>query len=189
MKLIKDFQENEKIEAKDGYKVIDNFYWYVSVLVDEPDKLEDYKLDGLMTVKIDGAEDSLTGKIMAINNYGEEKAILLRLNSHLEDHYMDRFVDLEIIKSRADGFKIPSKCITEKEGQQGVYIKEFNGIVRYRPVIIISSDSDYSYIVKGNAGYESYLVLKEGDDPLKTVTMYDEILLNPKRVSEGEIID
>lgn len=186
---IEDFQEDETIEAKDGYKVIENFYWYISLLIDEPEEVKDYKVDDLMTVVIGEQEDSLTGKIMAINNYDGKKAILLRLNSHLEDNYMERFVDLEIIKSRSDGFKIPNKCITEKEGQQGVYIKEFNGIVRYRPVIIMSSDDDYSYIVKGNAGYDTYLVLKEGDDPVKTVTMYDEILLNPKRVSEGEIID
>ncbi len=184
-----DFQEDENIEAKDGYKVIDNFYWYLSVLIDEPEEVADYKVDDLMTVIIGEQKDSLTGKIVEINNYSGKKAILIRFNSHLEDNYMDRFVDLEIIKSRSDGFRIPNKCITEKDGQQGVYIKEFNGIVRYRPVIVMSSDSDYSYIVKGNAGYETYIVLKEGDDPLKTVTMYDEILLNPKRVSEGEIID
>ncbi len=100
--------------------------------------------------------------------------------------YDERFVNFDIIKYKHNGYKIPTKAIVEKDGIKGVYIKEISGIVKFKPVEIIKEEDKFVYV---SSGENNTIVIKGGQDkPVKTITVFDEILLNTKGVKEGIIV-
>jgi len=77
--------------------------------------------------------------------------------------------------------------VIEKDGLKGVYIRDISGIIRFRPIEIISEDDDYVYISTGDKN--NYIFTGEGEEKVRTVRQFDEILLNPSYVEEGMIIE
>lgn len=176
---------DRNIEPKSGFRVIDNFYWYMAIIVDDFTELQGKEEDIIISLTINDVDLELDGRVMAVNREGEKGVIVVRFNNHMEDFYNERFVIANIIKSKRNSYKIPNRTIFEKDNIKGVYIKEFSGIVRFRPVEVLKEEGDFTYISEGDAGY---IELKE-DEKIRTVDMYDEIILSPSSVEEGQIIN
>ncbi len=176
---------DRNIEPRSGFRIIDNFYWYTALIVDDFEALDNPEDNTLLSMKINNSDTELTGKIMAVNKNDNKGVIIVRFNNYLEEFYNERFVISRIIKSKENAYKIPSRTIFEKDGINGVFIKEFSGIVKYRPVEILKIEGDFSYVSKGDNGY----ITLNKDENIRTIDLYDEILLNPSSVEEGQIIN
>lgn len=179
-------KEEGKIENLNGFKVIDNFYWYIAIKIENFKLLGELEENSLMEVSIDDNERFLLGKIMKINRTGNKGVVIVRFNNYLEEYYSKRFPIVKVIKSKETGLKIPSRTIIEQDGIKGVFIKEFNGIIRFRPIKVLKEKNDFTYVSKGRDGY---IELKNSDELKKTITLYDEIVLTPTNHFDGEIID
>ncbi len=169
-----------------GFKIIDNFQWYMGLKIDDIKNLKEYEVGDFLHIRIKDDDRELTGRIVAINKSGNKMVVILRFNAYLEDYFDLRFLSVDIILSEKKGFKIPTKSILDKEGQKGVYIKEFNGIVKFRPISIIDSNKDYTFV---NIGKNGYIDIKGYEKPVQTINLYDEIFLNPSIIEEGQILD
>ncbi len=169
-----------------GFKIIDNFQWYMGLKIDDIKNLKEYEVGDFLHIRIKDDDRELTGRIVAINKSGNKMVVILRFNAYLEDYFDLRFPSVDIILSEKKGFKIPTKSILDKEGQKGVYIKEFNGIVKFRPISIIDSNKDYTFV---NIGKNGYIDIKGYEKPVQTINLYDEIFLNPSIIEEGQILD
>lgn len=178
--------DKEEDKALNKYKIINNFNWYLAIKIDNIKDVQAYKLYDSIYLKIDDIDRELVGNIVAINDSNSKAVYIVRFNSYLYDYYDLRFPTVEILLKRQDAFLIPSKSIIDKDGQKGVYIKEFNGIVRFRPIEIIDEKDNYTFISKGN---ESRLINLDSENPVRTISLYDEILLNPLNFKEGEILN
>lgn len=169
------------------YKIINNFSWYILIKVDNIKDIESYEEGDSILLAGKDIIGELRGYIERISVEGNKGVVLCKFNRDFSNYYDKRHIELDIIKNAYDTFKIRKKAIIEKDGIEGVYIKDISGIVRFRPVQIISQDDDYVYISPGDKN--SYITIGEGDEKVRTVRLFDEILLNPASVEEGTIIN
>lgn len=179
-KNTKDKDEKSSISS---FKVVDNHEFYLAIKIDDNKDIDDYKVNNSITIQLEEDKD-ITGKIVCINNSGNKSVIVLLINDYVHEYYDLRFSDVNIIKYRKEGLKLPTKVITEKDGQKGVYIKEISGIVKFRPVSLLGEVDDYTYIDKGNINGNIVINGKE----YRTVSLYDEVFLNFKNIKEGQIL-
>lgn len=184
-----DFNENDKEEVSVGeplFKIINNFEWYMAIKVESKEDIEQYKLGQALVLELDDGTE-LKGKIVSINITDDKAVVVLYLNTYLHSNYNLRITPLNIVHYKKDGLKIPSKVIINKDGTDGVLIKEINGIVKFRPISIIGEEGDYTFIDNGdNNGYIKLEGIEKG---VRTVSLFDEILNDPTSFTEGEILD
>lgn len=182
-----DLSQDKKLDSEFiGFKIIDNFNWYMAIKIENADNIKHYKVNDIMNINLLDDNRKLAGKIIQINKTGKKGVVILKLRNYLYDYYKLRFVDLNIVNSSKEGFKIPTNTIIEIEGQKGVYIKDFNGIVKFKPIIIIGEEDEYTFLDRGKSGYIDIPSQKEA---VKTIGLYDEIFLKPNKVVEGQIIN
>lgn len=188
MVQLKDFEEadnDDKVETGEPiFKIIDNFQWYMAIKIEDKKDIEDYVLGQTVKLELEDKTE-LKGKIITINYSGTNAVLVLRFNDYIHNNYNLRHTSVDLIHSKKEGHKIPTDVIIERDGDKGVYIKEINGIVKFRPIKIFGEEGDYTFIDKGNSN--GYIEFIEGK-PVKTVTLYDEIFINPTSVIEGEIL-
>lgn len=151
-------------------KLIDNFQWYLALKIKDIKEIEDFKINQTLRVYIEG-NDELQGNIIAINSSEGKGIVIVKFTTMLHDYYNLRFPNVEVIKHKKQGYKIPNQAILDKEGIMGVYIKDKSGVVRFRPVNILASDSSYTYIDE------------------ESISLFDEIFVNPTSIKEGQILN
>lgn len=185
---LKSSATGEKVEVRQPiFKIINNFEWYMLIKIDNVDDIEGYKEGDSILLSGKDIIGNLRGHIEKISIEGDKGVILCRFNRNFENYYDKRYIKLDIIKNKYDSFRIKKKCVIEKDGLKGVYIKDISGIVRFRPIEIISEDEDYVYISTGDKN--NYIYIEEGDKRLRTVRQFDELILNPSYVEEGMILE
>lgn len=165
-KMAKD-EKSRKEEGKilNKYKIISNFNWYLAIKIDNLKETVDYELYDPIRLKIADIDRELVGNIIAINESNNKAVYIVKFSSYLYDYYDLRFPNVEIMLSNQDVYQIPTKAIIEKDGQKGVYIKEFNGIVKFRPIEIVVEKDNYTFVSMGN---ESRQINLDSDNLVKT---------------------
>lgn len=169
------------------FKIINNFEWYILIKIDNLKDIDSFKEGNPILLSGKDIIGELRGYIERIGVEGNKGILFCRFNRDFYNYYDKRHIQLDIIKNEYDTFKIKKRCIIEKDGMKGVYIKDISGIVKFRPIEIVSEDDEYAYISTGDKN--SYITIGEGDEKFRTVRLFDEILLNPANVEEGMIID
>lgn len=156
-------------------KIINNFEWYMLCIINT-DKVKPLKPnDSLSIVLSDGT--SFPARVYSISNDENGKSLLtLYLTTNLEQFYSLRKVDIKIIKEDYKGLKIPTSSIVNKSGKQGVLIVN-KGVVQFKEVDLVGFDDDYAIVQD-----EDKISGKKG------LSLYDEIITNPRFVKEGILI-
>lgn len=180
VKSLKEFQ---------GFKIINNFKWYLAIKIDDRKNIDNYNVGDILYVKYPLKDNylELEGDIIAINNTSNQSVIVLKFNKYLHDFYNARFPKVKLIQESIESFKIPNNTILEQNDEKGVYIKDFSGIVKFRPIKTISTEGKYTYIEKGNK--ESLISINTRKESVRTVSIHDEILLKPSMFKENQILD
>lgn len=194
---LSDFQgiDKEQIEVMNGdnvepgdplFKIIDNFEWYMIINADN--KVIDYYDEGdTILVVGQGMEDKTRGQIERISKEKDKGLILCRFNVDFEKYYDKRHIQIDIIKDSQEGYRIPTRSITEKEGVKGVYVKDISGVVKFKPIKILLKEDRTTCIDSGDRDNNIYL---EGHNKhFETVTELDEILLYTTGLKEGMVIN
>ena len=126
-------------------------------------------------------EIGATIKDISIDNQG------IRLNLLLEDYYNQikeqRWVSGEIIRSKQQAFSMPSSSLCEKNGQKGVMISNDASIAEFIPVEVLEDDGKEAILSTGKHG-----IITTKDGEMTTLVLYQRILLNPNKVTEGEFM-
>ena len=183
-------KNKEEVKVSVGqpiYKIIDNFEWYMAIKVEDIKNIENFKINNSLRINIRENNQEINGRIISINFSKDKAVIVLKFNEKLHDYYNIRVVDIDVIKSKIDGLKVPTQSIIDKDSTKGVYIKDKSGIVKFRPVIIIGQDITNTYIDVGD-NYGN--ILLEGEEKaVKTITLFDEVFVNTTNIKEGQILN
>lgn len=166
-------------------KIIDNFEWYLAVKVENIDEIRDFQVDKSILLSIEHSEYELKGKIISINESGDKAVVVIKLSTMLHDYYNIRFPKIDIIKTRKEGYKLPNESIVDNQLYKGVYIKDKNGIVKFRPIEIIGQDNKYTYIDTGDL--DGNIIIN--DQSFVTVRLYDEVFVNTAGLKDGQILN
>lgn len=182
----------EKKEVKYGepvYKVVDNFKWYIMTEINakDMDKLEEGKT---VYIKINNEDKKIISRVEKLIKKNDKYFIILKLTSYFHEYYKDRYLDIHIVKNAYEGLLIPNESITEKDGIKGVYIKDISGIVKFRPVKILTSNNEHTIVSEGVGGNSLIELKVDGEtQQLSTIKMFDEVFINGSKVKEGLILD
>ncbi|MDR7856409.1 HlyD family efflux transporter periplasmic adaptor subunit [Tissierella sp.] len=167
------------------YKIIDNFQWYIAVRVEDIEEIKDFSLNNTVRVSRKGDKQEIKGKIVAINTSDSKAVMVIKFTDKLHDYYNTRFPEIEIIKYKVDGLKIPTKAIIDKDSIRGVYIKDKSGIVKFRPVKILGEEGNNTYVDLGDNN--ANILLEGTEKSVQTITLFDEIFTNTINIKEGQI--
>ncbi len=184
-KTIRD--EKSKVSVNEPiFKIIDNFEWYMAIKIEDSEEISKYSPGNKIKIyiDIDEKEEEIRGNIVAINNSGDKSVVVVKFNTMFHKIYNLRFPMIDIVKEEINGYKIPSKVIVNIDNMDGVYVKDRSGIVRFRPVSIFKEDNNYAYIYPGDMDGNIFL----NNEAMMTISMFDEILINPNKIEEGDIL-
>lgn len=185
---IKDENLEDETEISIGqpiYKILDDFEWYVAIKIDNIKDIIDISSNQTVKLHIDGDASKIKGKIVNINRSNNTAVVVVKFDTMMYKFYHMRIAKVELIKSETNTFKIPKRTLVKKDKQEGVYIKNKGGIVEFKPVFEIKEIGEYVYIHTGDNASNVSL----GEETVKTITLFDEVILNTKNVKEGDIID
>lgn len=178
--------EPKSKEEANGFKIIDNFTWYLALKVEDSKEINQYKEKDFMNISFMDSEKNIRGKIIQINKTGQNAVVILEFREYFQDYYMNRFSKINVLTSSKRGYKIPKETIIEEDGQKGVFIKDFNGIVKFRPIIIIGEEKEYVFVDMGKFGF---IEIPSQEEAVRTIGLYDEMFLKPNKIQEGQIIN
>ena len=86
---------------------------------------------------------------------------------------------MTIVTSDNDGLIVDNKCIIEKDGKKGVYVRNKNGEYEFKQIKVISSNGEESVI-------EDATFIDEEGNQVYTVDVYDEVLKHPQSALEED---
>lgn len=166
------------------FKIINNYEWYMLIDGSNIKDVDDLRKGNNIRIALKDKE--IVGTVEHKQKSKDNISLLCRFNTNFEDFYDKRFVDIDVIRYKYDGFKIPSRSIVEKDNQKGVYVKDISGIIKFRPIDIMYEKEDNVYVNIGDE--QGNILIGIDEEPVKTVTKFDEIILNTGSVKEGMIL-
>lgn len=167
------------------YKIIDNFSYAMAIPIEDEKVLKTYSKDKSVDLLVN-SKISLKGKVSRVNRTNETKGVLIvSLNNKLSELGYDRVLNVSLIESRSECFVIPTKAIVEVDNQTGVYILELNGLVKFRPIEILTQNEIDTTISIGDE--KGNIKNKKGED-LRTLSAFEEVITEPENIEEGEIL-
>ena len=184
-KLNKEFLENlnlktgQNIASSDEIaKIVDNYKCYI-IFNSDSEQAKKVEVNGKIKIRIqDSSEITATIKNI-IDEEDGSRTIAVEIENQVEDLISYRKVSFEIIWWSASGYRIPNSAI-KKIGNVDYVIRNRNGYYNKMPVKILKQNEDYSIVEKYTRTELLELGLSSTEiSDLKTLTLYDEILLNP----------
>ncbi|WP_069650186.1 HlyD family efflux transporter periplasmic adaptor subunit [Caloranaerobacter ferrireducens] len=176
------------------FKIIDNYKWYLVVKLMPGSSIDRLNEGKDVYIKFIEKNEKIRGKVYKVNKGSNEYIVIFEFDSYLYKFYNERYIDVEIITDTYCGLKIPKSAIVKKDGIDGVYIKDISSIVKFKPVKIIGQNDKYVIVDAGSkikAGDRGKIEININGNYEKryTISIFDEVFINGKKVKEGQIID
>lgn len=93
--------------------------------------------------------------------------------------YQKRSYPAQIIYKSSKGIAIPNSALIERDGVLGIFVVERTGVANFKPIIeIAAQDEKFTAIA-----YQG-----PKDQGADAINIYDEVILNPKGIEEGDRI-
>lgn len=160
-------------------KIVNNYNNYI-VFNSNSQEAKNAKVNDKVNIKVQN-DEAIVAKIQNIIEEDDgSRTIAISVEKNIEELLSYRRISLDIIWWSASGYRVPNSAIKEIDNVTYV-VRNRNGYLNKMAVKVLKKGEDYSIVDSYsrdellNLGLSS----KEISD-LKTLTLYDEILLNPK---------
>ena len=183
-KLNKDFLDTLKVKANQTIassdniaKIVNNYNCYI-VFNSNSNEVKNIKENEQIKIKIH-ADTKINAQIKNIIEEDDgSRTVTIQIENEVESLLSYRKISFEIVWWSASGFRVPNSSIKEINGITYV-TRSRNGYTNDMAVKILKQNEDYS-IVKAYTRDEltEKGLTSEQISNLKTITLYDEILLN-----------
>ncbi len=170
-------ERNSVIKGEPIYKVSADDRWFVLCWVDS--KTAEAYSEGTK-VSLELPEGTVDASVYSVEKDGDDCKVIFYLDLYYKAFCESRAEDMSIVTSDNEGLIVYNKCIVEKNGNKGVYVKNKNGDYVFTRVKVISSDDKESVI-------EDVTFTDDEGNQVYTVDVYDEVLKHPKSVLEKEL--
>lgn len=170
-------------KSNDNFKILDNFSMNILAFSDDK-KLEDVNVNDVVLIEWDLTGTKTYARVLKKEKSGDTYKFLLNIRERISELYKDRFSKMEIIFDEYKTFKLPKSALVDKGSEKGVYIKDIDNTIRYKRVLLVGSDRDNIYVMRtDDNGLMKYKKLK-----FKSIKYYDEVVVFPSTVKEGDIL-
>lgn len=158
--------ENKEVsgEVKEGQpvvKIVDNFDWYLAVILEDK-QASLLKEESGIKILFSDYPNEMRGRVIKVYK-GDDKLYvgIIKMIDEYPDFYKKSKADVEIKLKECWGLKIPVSAIAVENGKEGVWVLK-NGTSKpvFKEIEIEISDGSYA-IVKGLKIYDRVLLQKE----------------------------
>lgn len=152
------------------YKVSGDDEWFVLCWMDKADASH-YEKGDRVTLKLPAGD--VSAKVYYLKEEKTFARVIFSLDVYYEAFTDTRDVEMTVVARADEGLICSNDCIIEKDGVAGVYVVNKNGINKFTPVKVISTDGVNS-VLKATTYYDA-----EGNQ-VNTVDVYDKVLKHPE---------
>lgn len=170
-------ERNSVIKGEPVYKISADDRWYVLCWVDE-ETAQSYSEGTRVTLEL--PEGSVDAKVYKVKKEDDDYRVIFYLDVYYEAFCESRAEDMSIVTSDNEGLIVNNKCIVEKNGVKGVYVKNKNGDYTFTQIKVISSNEKQSVI-------EDATFIDDEGNQVYTVDVYDEVLKHPSSALENDL--
>jgi len=163
------------------YKIVDNSVWMLVAIID---KEEIGLYDEGKYVKVEVADETVTGVVSKVFETGEKGALVLKMTEQVRDFHKERVVKTTIIRENYQGLKIPSTSIVTNDGQQGVFILGVDNKTLFKPVQVIGYDASFAIVKNGFVE----VVKGETTERVRSIDINDDVLIQGVNYNEGDSV-
>lgn len=180
---IKDIEAVEnnfkKIDIEDTFikesdvvaRIIQSDYSYIAIVIENNIFEENQKIE----IAFDG--NIIEGIVEKIYQNEDNNVIIFKISNQNVEIYDTRVKEFDIIYKQIDGLKIPKHSIDEINNQKGVYVlNQETKKVNFTELKNIQYEDDEFVFID---------YYKNQKEDLKTIEMYDEIILNPNIINKN----
>jgi putative membrane fusion protein len=160
-------------------KVIDNFSCYIAVL-SSSDKAKEAEVGDKVSVRLSNS-DELSSSIVYVNQEDDGEVLLVVEVNQLTDELINyRKMQLSLVWWSDKGLKVPNQAIKEVDGLQYV-VRSRAGYLNKVLVKVLRQNEKYSIVSSYTTDELKELGFSSDEiSSYKKISMYDEILINPK---------
>lgn len=165
--------ENTSIkESEVVARIIQSDYSYIAICTKDDDIFEENQ-----KVEIVFNSENIQGNVEKIYRNGNDNVVIFKISNQNVEIYDTRVKEFDIIYKQIDGLKVPKQSVKEKNDQKGVYVlnQETKKVDFIELKNIQYEDDEFIFI-------DYYKNQKEG---IKTIDIYDEIILKPNSINKN----
>lgn len=174
---IKKMNENDraKPKANEVCKIIEGTEWSVAFVATEKE-LSKLKEGSKVYIRAKNHEEDSEARISYISTPVNGNYLVIATSDKDCTWAMkERFVEIDLIRSKHTGLKVPIAALRVKDGKTGVFAV-VDGIVYFKEVNVLYKDSVYAIVEEDNTSHGGLL-------------LYDEVVVSSRReLKEGERI-
>ena len=160
-------------------KIVNNYNNYI-VFNSNSQEAKNAKVNDKVNIKVQN-DEAIVAKIQNIIEEDDgSRTIAISVEKNIEELLSYRKISFDIIWWSASGYRVPNSAIKEINNVTYV-VRNRNGYLNKMAVKVLKQGEDYSIVDTCSRDELLNLGLSSREiSDLKTLTLYDEILLNPK---------
>lgn len=160
-------------------KIVNNYNNYI-VFNSNSQEAKNAKVNDKVNIKVQN-DEAIVAKIQNIIEEDDgSRTIAISVEKNIEELLSYRKISLDIIWWSTSGYRVPNSAIKEINNVTYV-VRNRNGYLNKMAVKVLKQGEDYSIVDTCSRDELLNLGLSSREiSDLKTLTLYDEILLNPK---------
>ena len=177
-----EYTENEYIDIlnegviKHGQpiaRIINNIKQYLAIVVEENEIIN---FEENNSVIIRDKNNQINAKVHNIYTKNDKNVVVLEISEQNIEINDTRVAEFDIIYKSIEGIKIPKSSIVKKDNVEGVYIVSETGSAKFIEIKGTSYENEEFIVID---------YYKNEIEGVKTIDIYDEIILEPKKVKNG----
>ena len=177
-----EYTENEYIDIlnegviKHGQpiaRIINNLKQYLAIVVEENEIMN---FEENNSVIIRDKNNQINAKVHNIYTKNDKNVVVFEISEQNIEINDTRVAEFDIIYKSIEGIKIPKSSIVKKDNVEGVYIVSETGSAKFIEIKGTSYENEEFIVID---------YYKNEIEGVKTIDIYDEIILEPKKVKNG----
>lgn len=177
-----EYTENEYIDIlnegviKHGQpiaRIINNIKQYLAIVVEE-NEIMNFKENNSVIIR--DKNNQINAKVHNIYTKNDKNVVVFEISEQNIEINDTRVAEFDIIYKSIEGIKIPKGSIVKKDNVEGVYIVSETGSAKFTEIKGTSYENEEFIVID---------YYKNEIEGVKTIDIYDEIILEPKKVKNG----
>ncbi|MBP3906901.1 MAG: hypothetical protein J6D12_07270, partial [Peptostreptococcaceae bacterium] len=131
------------------------------------------------SVIIRDKNNQINAKVHNIYTKNDKNVVVFEISEQNIEINDTRVAEFDIIYKSIEGIKIPKSSIVKKDNVEGVYIVSETGSAKFIEIKGTSYENEEFIVID---------YYKNEIEGVKTIDIYDEIILEPKKVKNGLVV-